>query len=77
MTDAHRIARLNFAREHLDFDWSNTVFCDEKTFKSSQHGRLQLWRYNSTRYTEDHVIPSRESGRISVNIYGWMTVWGQ
>ncbi|CAG4939602.1 unnamed protein product [Colias eurytheme] len=44
LTDAHRLARLNFARERLEFDWSNTVFCDEKTFKSSQHGRLHLWR---------------------------------
>jgi len=31
LTDTHRLAPLNFAREHLDFDWSNTIFCDEKT----------------------------------------------
>jgi len=74
LTDAHRLARLNFAREHLDFDWSNTIFCDEKTFKSNQHGHL--WRYNSTRYRDDHVIPNRESGQISVNIWGWMSADG-
>ncbi|KAI8430394.1 hypothetical protein MSG28_000682 [Choristoneura fumiferana] len=51
--------------QHLDFDWSNTVFCDEKTFKSSQHGRLQLWRRDGTRHTQDHVIPNKKSGRIA------------
>lgn len=76
LTDAHKTARLNFARNYLDFDWTNTIFSDEKTFRSSQHGRLTLWRYNNTRYTEDHVVPNQLSGRISANMWAWMSAGG-
>lgn len=76
LTDANKAARLNFAREYLNFDWSTTIFTDEKTFKSSQHGRMTLWRYNNTRNTHEHIVPTTESGRISVNIWGWMSADG-
>lgn len=76
LTTAHKEARLRFAQTYLNFDWSTTIFTDEKCFKSSQHGRLNLWRYNSTRYTEDHVVPNFSSGRISANIWGWMSADG-
>lgn len=76
LTAAHKTARLNFARNYLDFDWTNTIFSDEKSFRSSQHGRLTLWRYNKTRYTEDHVVPNQLSGRITANMWGWMSVAG-
>jgi hypothetical protein len=32
LTDAHRKARLQFAREHVSDDWSNALFTDEKRF---------------------------------------------
>lgn len=76
LTDDHKTARFNFARRHLNDDWSTTIFTDEKCFKSSQHGRLHLWRYNGTRYTENHVVPNFSSGRISANIWGWMSAAG-
>ena len=51
-TDAHRVGRLEFARLHqhrgLDF-WSRAVFVDEKTFHSSDHGRIHVWRRDNTR----------------------------
>ncbi len=28
--------RLEFAQNYLNFDWSNTIFCDEKSSKTSQ-----------------------------------------
>ena len=51
-TDQHRLGRLQFAREHLnegeDF-WAKVVFVDEKTFRSSDHGPLRVWRRDNTR----------------------------
>ncbi|KAG0728951.1 hypothetical protein GWK47_031366 [Chionoecetes opilio] len=45
LTDAHRASRLAFAEQHankgLDF-WSQVIFCDEKTFRSSDHGILYV-----------------------------------
>lgn len=76
LSETHKIARLNFATQYLDFDWSRTVFTDEKCFKSNDHGRLSLWRYDRTRYTEDHVIPLRNSGRLTANMWGWMSADG-
>lgn len=73
LTENHRRARLEFATQYLNFDWSGVIFTDEKTFKSSQHGRLSLWRRNNTRYDSGHVVPNMESGRITVNMWGWMS----
>lgn len=52
LTAEHRAGRLAFANRHvgkgLDF-WSRVVFTDEKTFNSTNHGRLRVWRENNTR----------------------------
>ncbi|XP_047993531.1 uncharacterized protein LOC125231968 [Leguminivora glycinivorella] len=76
LTERHKTARLQFAKDHLDYDWSNVIFTDEKSFRSSQHGRLHLWRRNNTRYDTNNVVPNMESGRISVNMWGWMSAAG-
>ncbi|XP_047998342.1 uncharacterized protein LOC125235798 [Leguminivora glycinivorella] len=76
LTDAHKAARLIFARRYLNFDWTTTAFIDEKTFQSSQTGRLHLWRIDRTRYTEDHVLANNASGRITVNMSGWISSAG-
>lgn len=38
LTPQNKEAGLKFALEHLNDDWSNVVFTDKKTFKTSQHG---------------------------------------
>lgn len=52
LTDAHRAARLAFARQYvgkgMEF-WERTIFTDEKSFSSSNHGKIHLWRRNDTR----------------------------
>lgn len=73
LTDGHRAARLRFARDYRDFDFSNAIFSDEKCFKSSQHGRQYLWRVDNTRYEARNLNPNNESGRITVNMWGWMS----
>src|SRR5258705_5362748 len=34
LTETHRRRRMQFARDHLNFDWQNVVFSDEKMFSS-------------------------------------------
>lgn len=76
LTERHKQERLRFARDYLDFDWNTAVFSDEKTFKSSQKGRLHLWRKNNTRWCDKNIIPNTESGRITINMWGWMSAAG-
>lgn len=76
LTQRHKEERLSFAQEYLDFDWETTIFTDEKSFKSCQKGRLHLWRKNNTRWSEGNVRPNTESGRISVNMWGWISAQG-
>lgn len=72
LTDEQKRARLNFARDYLDFDWSNTIFTDEKSLKFSQQGRLTLRCYNDTPLKEDPKLPKQSSGRIIANMWAWM-----
>lgn len=76
LTPRHKQERLRFARDYLDFNWENVIFSDEKTFLSSQKGRLHLWRRNNTRWCEQNIVPNTESGRITVNMWGWMSSAG-
>ena len=52
LTDAHHASRLAFAEQHankgLDF-WSRVIFCDKKSFRSSDHGKARVWRMDNTR----------------------------
>ena len=59
LTEEHRAARFAFAQEHVGKDlefWSNVIFTDEKTFASTNHGRLHMWRPNNTRYYAPSVF---------------------
>lgn len=76
LTQRHKDQRLQFARDYLDFNWESTIFSDEKTFKSSQKGRIHLWRRDNTRWCEQNIVPNTESGRICVNMWGWISAAG-
>ncbi|KAI5643339.1 transposase domain-containing protein [Phthorimaea operculella] len=76
LTDAHKRARLEFAQNYLNFDWSTAIFSDEKTFASSQRRKLSLWRRNNTRYDSNHIVANQDSGRITLNMWGWMSAHG-
>ncbi|KAK3864713.1 hypothetical protein Pcinc_029617 [Petrolisthes cinctipes] len=79
LTDVHRNTRLAFAQEHVTKDigfWERTVFSDEKTFSSSNHGRIHLWRRDSTRYDRSNIYEEARSGRVTLNVWGYMTLYG-
>ncbi|KAG7177314.1 putative Transposable element Tc1 transposase-like 18 [Homarus americanus] len=47
LTDQHRTGRLQFAQQYVGEDlefWSRVVFTDEKTFASTNHGKIHMWR---------------------------------
>ncbi|KAF9420832.1 hypothetical protein HW555_003018, partial [Spodoptera exigua] len=47
-TQEQKAARVRFAREYRDFDFTYAIFSDEKCFRSSQQGRRNLWRIDNT-----------------------------
>lgn len=68
LSDAHRQARVAFARQYSEFDWENkiVIFTDEKSFRSDKDGRKILWRRPGDRYDPNNVLPLRTSGRITL-----------
>lgn len=79
LTDRHRENRLLFAQQHgdkgMDF-WSRVIFTDEKTFRSTNHGRLHCWRRDGTRYQRQHIYEVQRSGHVTFNVWGWMHLYG-
>ena len=74
LTDAHRAARLQWARQHRRWtrqDWGRVLFSDESRFcLRSIDGRLRVWRRRGERYTDVCVQPAVAFGGGSVMIWG-------
>jgi hypothetical protein len=52
-----------FAQEYIHQNiWDAVVFSDEKTFQSSNTGRLRVYRAVGTRYYEEDVRATNRSG---------------
>lgn len=73
LTEAHKLARLNFARDYLDFDWTNVIFSGQETFTSSQYGGLTLWRQDTS---DDQETSEALRKRITANMWAWMGTGG-
>lgn len=58
-------------RNHTYEYWQNVIFCDEKTFRSDQHGRLHCWRRRGTRYQTENINITHHSGHVCLNMFGW------
>ena len=80
LEERHIQGRLAFAQEYVDKDldfWGRVIFSDEKTFSSTNHGKLHCWRRNNTRYDPEHIYQEARSGHVTAN-YGAgsiSTVW--
>lgn len=48
LTDNHKIKRLQWAKNHKNFDWNRVVFSDESTFRLNQPGR-KVWQFPGRR----------------------------
>lgn len=77
LEDRHREGRLRFAQQYVDenIDFRGRVsFTDEKTFSSTNFGRLHCWRMKNSRYDPQNVFQEARSGHVTANIWGWVSV---
>jgi transposase len=58
LTTAHQEARVKFANEHMDFDWSKVVFSDEKIWRIRKGGRVRVWRRKGKRFAAKYTVPT-------------------
>lgn len=80
LTPLNALARVAFAERHLhwtaDREWSRTIFMDEKTFTSGKDNRLKVWRPRGERFSRRFIKPSLQSGRVTLNTWGWISSAG-
>lgn len=79
LTDENKLRRVMFAQQYVNQHnnmWDNVVFSDEKTFQSCHNGRLRVYRPLGTRYNEQYVHRYNQSGRFSLNLWGWISSRG-
>jgi hypothetical protein len=73
LTPDAKAVRLKFAQQYLDFDWTDVVFSDERTFYFDEKNRLQMCRYTNSRYVEYQEM-ARSS--VRVHFWGWLSSSG-
>ena len=79
LTVAHKEERLLFCNQRLDelFDWNRVFFSDESTVSTSQEKGVDwVRRYRGKRYEEQNLRKTSASGRVSVHVWGGMTILG-
>jgi transposase len=78
LTPVHRRARLEFAREHVDWDiasWSRILFSDE--FRSSlvsNDRRIRVYRRPGERYAPCNIVGTVQFGGGSVLVWGGISL---
>lgn len=78
LTEFNKQRRVEFARQYENHEnfWENVVFSDEKTFQSCHNGTLRVYRPVGMRYDERYTRKINQSGRFSVNVWGWISSRG-
>lgn len=80
LTEEHKQARVIFAANHIlegnDF-WERVVFTDEKIFKStSDRRKFLVYRPENSRFDPQYTHTIKNSGRFSLNMWGWFSARG-
>ncbi|KAF2896031.1 hypothetical protein ILUMI_10144 [Ignelater luminosus] len=76
LTNEHARIRLAFAQENLNRDWGLVIFSDEKVLKTDIGTYRPLSRLDNTRYQPQNVSRLRQSDRITMSMWGWMSPAG-
>lgn len=81
LTRAHRVARLQFAREHADWDlaqWSNVLFSDESRFcLYSSDRRMPVYRRPGERHSQCNFRNTESFGGGSIMVWGGISYHGR
>lgn len=81
LTRAHRRARLNFCRNHLNWNmeqWSHVLFTDESRFRLSHNdARVRAWRRRGERYLDQNVRETVHFGGGSIMVWGGISLFGR
>lgn len=78
LTHDNKRIRLAYAHEHLNQInlWEYVVFSDEKTFQSCSSGKIRVYRPSNARYDPRYTSKTNQSGRFSINMWGWISLRG-
>jgi transposase len=81
LTREHRVARLQFAREHADWgleDWSNVMFTDESRFcLYASDRRMPVYRRPGERHCQCNFRQLESFGGGSVMVWGGISFQGR
>lgn len=70
LTRRHRQARLQWARQNRNRNWTNVVFSDESRYNLFHaDGRMRVYRRRGERYA-DNCVSERDRGGGSVMVWG-------
>jgi hypothetical protein len=78
LTEENKRNRIAFAREHIrrpENFWDN-VFSDGETFQSCNNGKVRVYRPQRMLYDPQFTRKTQNSGRFSVNAWGWISSRG-
>lgn len=81
LTRAHRVARLQFAREHVDWglaEWSNVLFSDESRYcLYSLDRRMPVYRRPGERHAQFNFRHLESFGGGSIMVWGGISYHGR
>lgn len=81
LTRAHRVARLRFAREHVNWtinDWAHVLFTDESRFSLfASDRRIPVYRRDGERYSECNMRPNSNFRGGSIMVWGGISINGR
>lgn len=81
LTPHHRIERLEFAREHQDWQlrhWQPVLFSDESRFHvSTCDRRVRVWRRRGERYAQCNIVQHDPFGGGSIMVWGGVSLDGR
>lgn len=78
LTEENKQRRVEFCRQYLNENnlWERVIFSDEKSFQSCNNGKIRVYRPVNTRYDERYTHKTNQSGRFSINVWGWISARG-
>jgi hypothetical protein len=75
-SEEHRLYGLAFSEDNVDRDWENVTFSDESVFFSADDRPVRVYRPQGTRYSAEYVKVSARSSRVSVAVWGCISLRG-